>query len=99
MTTNTIEPSSSFGGFNHSTPGLQYTNKDESLVLNHDAEPPNKSSAKLGFNLCLPSFLSFEFNITATSQASLEESKNTFDSIRGQVRFDKIRKQLLYPPR
>jgi hypothetical protein len=98
---NTNFPPLKLANFNDTTPGLRYHDRNEWLDLKQDADILDRSDGnnfadtKLSFSLCLPTFHAYVFNISASSQAPLEEPTFFYDAERSQFRYDNIRKQLV----
>lgn len=94
-------PPLKLANFNDTTPGLRYHDRNEWLDLKQDADAldwsdgNNFADTKLSFSLCLPTFHAYVFNISASSQAPLEEPTFFYDVERNQFRYDNIRKQLV----
>ncbi|RYO67509.1 hypothetical protein AA0113_g4498 [Alternaria arborescens] len=102
---NTKFPPLELANFNDTTPGLHYHHKNEWLDLKQDADAldwsdgNNFADTKLSFSLCLPTFHAYMFNISASSQAPLEEPMYFYDPERSQFRYDDIRRQLVPLPK
>lgn len=94
-------PPLELANFNETTPGLHYHPRNEWLDLNQDAQTLDSSDGnnfaetKLSFSLCVQAFTGWLLNVSANSQAPLEESMYYYDTEQSQYRYDKVRKQLL----
>ncbi|CAN9144887.1 unnamed protein product [Alternaria alternata] len=64
-------------------------------VALQDLAPLSLMRASSAAPLCLPTFHAYVFNISASSQAPLEEPTFFYDAERSQFRYDNIRKQLV----
>jgi hypothetical protein len=76
------------------TPRVQDNKRLEWLDISQDSTTTEQLNAKLSFSLCLPSFVTWPFNISATARDPLEEPIYSYDTRLNQVRFDGLRKQL-----
>lgn len=85
---------SGFNGTMKTSPRIQNNKTLEWIDISQDSTTTEQLDVHLSLSLCLPSFVAWPFNITATTRDPLDEPTYLYDTERNQVRFDQLRNQL-----
>ena len=97
LLTNSSGDPTLLSGFNWTTKTMSRNQGDKNqewLELSQVLTMTEQLNAGLSLSLCFPSFVTWPFNISATTRDPLEEPMYSYDTNRDQIRFDPLRRQL-----